>query len=432
MVFILSGDFIKKLSFVLPDYKKRAGITSLSAAHQPNTISLYCGARDVKARKKQISFILRLEAALIKDFPREENSCLNRQVFLNHLKEKYRTPNISNFNSQKLLMALQVLVTACLYIKSQTKGSSDLADLFYEYMGTCKDNIIDDKSMACCLLATKSFLKSKSNFEEINKALAHPFSQLDWKNFRDFVSQQLDELFKTNESFSMTSITEPLCSKTMGLGGYAIGWALGPIASESSLTIPIRCALTTGISGIVLMIAPSATIGAMVIVPPLAGRIVDATFSIGFAYILGKSMEIVGKAVGYTLGKSFDLTARLLYKTCSLIANLSFTSNDHNLTGFSLIDGQIFINGRPMEEVEEEACHFAEKFSLNTGENPVTLELRNNELILNINGEKVELTLNQEEEFSMKELQKLLGPEQKIPLLIMDKQRAELSQSLGA
>lgn len=421
MIFILSGEFIPKLSNLRPEYEERTKIPSLKDAPQPYAITRFFGAKDVESRDLQISLFEEFLAGLLKDFPMPADESFNKKNFLRALKREFHSPKASNFNAEKYLTALKVLVALCFYTKFQidktytlrSAESAILGQLLDEAMGLTSLNAIDEESKACCLLGARRFLKASGSYEEINACLNKPISELQWKHFSDFVAKEcklLDKKYIKN-FYPMTSLMMPVFAKPMELTGYAAGFVFGGILAESSLALHTRYVLTASISGCILVIAPSASIGVMLFVPAIAGRFLDATLGISSAWLMGTSMKMVGKGIGFGVGMSLDLSMKLLYKAYSLLVGLSFgKSHQEKLTGISLIDGRCFIEGALVEVVELD--NLTNKLSANNKEYPVTFEVIGDELIISVNEQKARIVLNRDDQSSLIELQKVLDSQQ--------------------
>lgn len=143
----------------------------------------------------------------------------------------------------------------------------------------------------------------------------------------------------------------PLVAKPCETAGYALGWVFGNWLGKSAALLSTHTAITVTLgSGLILLLGPSATLGALLITPTLAGQILETYCGISLAFIMGKSMNLVGNSVGFTVGMSLDLSMQLLWKICSVIANHFQDQSPYSkLTGIDLTDGIAVISGIPLE-----------------------------------------------------------------------------------
>lgn len=340
MPFILSNQFIEQLKHIRENYEKGAGI-KLDKAQQPYSWSLYFGAKDVDSRKKQILFIEQwLEIFQHCTF----SEALNSKVAF----EEYIT-------------ALRVLMTVTFYIKYQIDGTYTfgfgsptlLERLMQEAMGVSSKNIIDDQTMASCLLTTKRFLATEGSFESVNGRLKTRISDEQWLHFVSFVTSQyklLDEKLKTD--YPITVVMMSAMEKPMELVGNATGYLAANVLVRSGAFQPVRYALTTMIgSGVFLLIGPTTNVGLMILVPTLSGQAIDFCCGASLAWLMGTALRWVGKGVGMGVGMPLDMSKKLAYKTYGLFK--STPEQDATVKGIVLLDDPVDGEVLSMDDFEQ-------------------------------------------------------------------------------
>ncbi|CDZ78712.1 hypothetical protein BN59_03024 [Legionella massiliensis] len=367
MDFVLSDEFIIKLKKIRASYEALAKI-NLSEASQPYAISIFFGAKDIKMRNRQISFIESMLAYLEKDLP--------------------QTPDDS-FDSQRYLAALQILVCVSFYVKSQidktytlplrSSASATLGQLLDDAMGLTYTNPLDLETQTYCLLAAKRLIQTPGCYETINSCLKDSIPPKLWNDFTEFVyheSKPLNQNLLAN--FPATSIMIPIFAKPLELAGYATGFVLGDIVSKSTKLMPAQYALTTVVgSGLVLFVGSGGSLAAVFIAPTLASRLLDAYCGITLAWVMGNSMKLVGKGLGFGVGMTLDLSWKMLYSICSQIASLN-NQKSLKLTGVSLHDGQRIIDGVPFKFIKLEECppdHSLATVNINLAESSLSLQI---------------------------------------------------------
>jgi len=409
--FVLPEHFLVKLLNLRSNFQEREQI-NLEEASQPYAISRFFGATDVHARKQQIYFIEKMLIALAKDlFPSPDNG----------------------FDRQKHLTALQVLVVVCFFIKSRinknylsSSSSSTLAQLINEAM-SLDINPMDPATQACCLLATERFTASEHCFESLNSYLKKQISVHEWHEFTNFVSDECKLLNKEfTNNYPITSIMMPLVAKPCETAGYALGWVFGNWLGKSAALLSTHTAITVTLgSGLILLLGPSATLGALLITPTLAGQILETYCGISLAFIMGKSMNLVGNSVGFTVGMSLDLSMQLLWKICSVIANHFQDQSPYSkLTGIDLTDGIAVISGIPLEFGHVELSEKQKELQ----SIPVVVALDNNELLVRFAGTNKRIPLSSDICETLNDLKKL--EMQKLPCELTRKTETE-TYSLG-
>lgn len=340
MTFILNKDFISKLSTIRSDYEARSNIPPLNESSQPRAISLFFGAKDVETRNKQIHFIEQWLSVLMKDLPSQENK---------------------EFDLNRCLRALQVMVGLCFYVKSQisesyvvlSPSSSVLGQLIDEAMGITRLNPIDEEVRQTCLLSTDRYLSNSECREKVNSVIApESYSEIDWHLLINFVkgqTQSMDMSFLRD--YPITTYAIPLFSRPMELAGITIGFCAGQTIANTTKIIPVRDKLTAAIStGVFMFMGPGAGLGVALLAPTCASRILDTFCGISLAVVMGTAMKILGQGLGFGVGMSLDLSWKLLNKMSNVILTMQKEPQTAP-TGISLIDGSCFINGESVELV---------------------------------------------------------------------------------
>lgn len=319
--FLIPPGFEEELRFLRDNYQRLTGL-DLSTAQQPYAISCFFGAKNVNARDEQILFVEKwLEV-------------LN----LTH----------SHFQSieeiaQAYLRALRVLVTLCLYTKSQLSSSAILAQLIDNALGLSKDNHLDDKTRNSCLLTTKYYLKTY--FLEARNASVS-FTEQELAGFSAFVKEQCKNLDNKEEYHPIRNLTMPLFSKPLEGAGYAVGFLMGRAIANSATLLPTQYRLTTVLIGGVLLTMPNAAVGISLVGPTIAAHFLETFAGISLAWLLAQVGKITGEGIGYLLGFSLEYSAYLIGKGYSLIINQLHSAPENSAcSGISLINGQQFVNG---------------------------------------------------------------------------------------
>lgn len=329
MPFLLSDNFISQLTRLRVDYESATGV-KLNKTSQPLAISCFFGAKDVESRHRQIAFIEQWFALLQKDL------CEGRS-------------HDSLERMQCHVASLRVLVVVGLYINSKIEetytlrsgASAVLEQLINKALGISSDNVMDHETKACCLLAAKRYLAKPGRLQAINEGVRDPITETQWREFSRFITSQYALLEKKYQrEYPITAVTVPVCGKSLALAGYATGYVLGDMIAKTSELTPVRCAMTAIMGSCVVTIGgPISAVSTMLI----AGRILDIFCGISLAYVMGTSMEYVGKGVGVGVGLPLDIACKLLQTTRGLLEQAY--RGDVKLSGLSLINGHQVIKG---------------------------------------------------------------------------------------
>ncbi|KTD09569.1 Dot/Icm secretion system substrate [Legionella hackeliae] len=406
MLFVLIDNFVTKLRSIRTNYQERANVI-LDESKQPYAISLFFGAKDVTTRNTQIDFIekwlMALEKELSIDKITEEDlkNLLQKNGSSDQMKlgdEDEQGESSTNTQSEKIieeyLTALRVLVTVCMYVKSQIDGTyiarsgqcAILEQLMNEAMGITSSNILDKETKACCLLETKCYLLGEGNLKSVNAKLKDKFSAKQWSDFLDFVTQRYDAMndkYKTN--FPVKNMMMPLMSKPLEFAGYTTGFIIGEMVGQSAKLMPAHLKLSAAIgSGLVLLMGPSAGLGISLLVPTYAGRILNTYCGVSLAWLLGTAGNITGQGLGLVTGLTIDVGWKLMYNSVMLLASLySGRGNPEQLNGLSLKNGHRVINGVELKFVDMNTLQLPPNYKLC----PVKFEVHEDALKVTVNDE---------------------------------------------
>ncbi len=366
MPFVLPDDAIIQLRKLRQDYEKIAEV-DLKSTPQPYAIRLFFGAKDIESRNGQISFIEQWIAHFQKDLS-ETNTFDSLDALQHHIS------------------ALRCIMAVCFYVKFKIEGtytlrsgaSAVLGQLINKAIGINSDNMMDKETEACCLLAAKHYLAGARQFEAFNADAQALITQKQWSDFSYFITRQwvlLDKKYQID--YPITSIMMPIFAQPMKFAGYATGYVLGDMTSQ---LLPTRYALMTMIGSCVFAVmGTTSTVGTMLV----AGRVLDTFCGISLAWVMGTTLNLVGKGVGFGVGMSLDLSWKLLYNACSLLTNLYH--NHSKLTGISLIDGHRVTDGVHLQF--EELANLCEKSMNDIDEPPVEINVDETGFTITINGQ---------------------------------------------
>ena len=369
MSFVLPDHFITQLRNLRKDYEQETAVT-LDDSHQPCTLSLFLGSKDIVSRNKQITFIEQCVAASQRKLS-ETNKIDSLDAMQNHV------------------TALRLLVAVGLYVQSQIEGAykirsgntAVLKQLINKALGITSENKMDKEAQACCLLSAKRQLAEAGWFEAINAGARVPISEKEWHDFLYFITSQCDLLDKKYlDDYPITTLMMPVFAKPMKYAGYATGYVLGDMIGHSSQFFHARSALTVMVGGCVFSImGPTSTVGAMLV----AGRILDTFCGISLAFVMGEALSLVGKGVGFGVGIPLDLSWKLLYNACYLLKNMN--RSYPKLTGTSLIDGHRIMDGAHLKRVD--FASLSEPIPGGESEHPIELTVDDLGFTITLNGQ---------------------------------------------
>ncbi|WP_419420893.1 hypothetical protein ACNVED_06230 [Legionella sp. D16C41] len=349
MHLVLTDSFLKKLQTLRTDYENRTKLNLESSPH-PYKVSLFFGKKDIKTRLKQITFI--------------EN-------WLTLLNDKLK-PNLDFHTAEELqehLLALRILVAVTFYIRNQidetytirSGSSAILVQLLDEALSLNKNNLVDDESYACSLLAAQNFIFT-TPLNKVNSLLSatvsntksHYINDLEWNKFNLFINKECNRPDRNwRKQYPITAVTMPLFGLPLQAAGTSVGWLLGDLTSKSYSLLPMRQAFTAVFaSGLVLLLGSTSSMGILLIAPTYAGKLLDTFFGVSFAYLLGSAMRLLGNGIGWGIGMSLDVSWKLLSSACTLIATAYSGKTNTLPTGFTLTNGHRVLNGNELKVME--------------------------------------------------------------------------------
>lgn len=346
MPYVLPDSFLVKLATLRKDYKTRSK-TELDKSSQPNTISIFFGAKNINARDQQIHFIENWILSLAADL-KPQLDFSNENEIHHHLK------------------ALRILIAVCVYIMSLIGSSytirkatnAILDQLLCEALHIQNDNVIDDVTRDCCLLEARAYIKPYLNAASINRALHTKFTEDKWYEFQEFLNVKCKKSSTVSTSnYPMTSIMMPFFATPFQLAGYSAGYVLGDMLRKSTTFLHTRYVISATVSSsVVFLMRSSPGMFALLLIPTYAGKFLDAYCGVSMAWLMGKVMNILGNGVGFGVGMTLDVGGKFLFKVCSLFSNL-FQSESQlpNITGFTMVDSRRIAGGMELQLVELES-----------------------------------------------------------------------------
>lgn len=341
MYYVLPDSFLEKLYSIRKDYEKRSGL-KLDGSSQPCAVSSYFGAKDNNTRSQQIKFIENWLISLAADL-KPQLVFANENEIQNHIK------------------ALSILVAVCVFTISKIdssyimrKGSNSiLQQLLSEALQLQKDNQLDIPTRNNCLLEARSLITPYFNAASINRSLETLFSECEWQEFRKFLKTELKHDASVNP-YPITTIMMPLFATPMKLAGYSTGYVLGDMLGKSTQLLDNRYTLTATISSnLYFVMRSSFGMGALLLTPVYASKLLDAYCGVSMAWLLGTIMNIVGNGVGFGIGMTLDAGSKLLFNACSLIKNaIQSEARFPQITGFTLVDTQRIVDGIELKLID--------------------------------------------------------------------------------
>lgn len=328
MHFVLSTKLPSALENLDSDYEKLSG-KDLEKSPQPYAISCLFGAKNIESRRGQIAFIKKWLVALREYLIITEVSDVSKP-----------TEIIQNY-----LTALRVLMTICFYIKSKISNNCILDQLLNKAAGVSPTNPIDQETIANCLLAAKRYLKGERRLEAVNAKIQQPFSEQEWQDLIKFVKDQCALLDKKQiKNYPITSIVKPLIAGPLELLGWSVGYVMGDTMSHIP---PVRYTLTAALGGgAYLLVGSSASVCMIILAPAVASRILDTFCGLTLAFVMGKSLKLVGEGVGFGIGMPLDISCQLIGETLSTLTTLyHYSKSGEKLSGISLVDGHLIQDG---------------------------------------------------------------------------------------
>lgn len=341
MCYVLPDRFLEKLYSIRKDYENRSGL-KLDSSSQPCAVSSYFGAKDNNTRAQQIQFIENWLTSLATDL-KPLLVFNNENEIQNHIK------------------ALSILVAVCVFTISKIdssyimrKGSNSiLQQLLTEALQLQKDNKLDTSTRNNCLLEARSWIHPYFNAASINRSLETRFAECEWQEFRKFLKVELAHDASVNP-YPITAIMMPLFATPMRLAGYSTGYVLGDMLGKSTQLLDNRYTLTAAISSnLYFVMRSSFSMGALLLTPVYASKLLNAYCGVSMAWLLGTVMNIVGNGVGFGIGMTLDAGSKLLFNASSLIRNtIQSDARFPQITGFTLVDSQRIVDGIELKLID--------------------------------------------------------------------------------
>lgn len=403
MTYLFPDTALSELSELRKNYELLIK-AKLSESPQPYKVSRFFGATNFKARDKQIRLIEIMLSAL-DDKISKNLQFISKAAIIDHI------------------YALRIVKACSLYILA-TATSGRLRGLVKSALKLSNENKMTKESRGCALLAAQRFI-NQNTLESINKAAAVEFSESEWKSFSRFINKQCSLLEEKNlNNYPVTAILMPTFGIPLTLLGYGAGDLLGRMGAMASPIIPAQIKIAGALGGgLFWLMGNSGSMGIMFLAPTYASQLLKNFCGVSLAWLLGTTMGLAGKGIGFGVGMSIDIAFKLLYEACSLLA---YAYHGHmplaKLTGFNLINGQRVFEGMEIIlECKEEGTNTDTKELENNTEkaealqqHPFKLEIKPEGLSVTI-GDVEELiswnTMNQvdeEKKYYFEELQRII------------------------
>ncbi|WP_019217289.1 hypothetical protein [Legionella tunisiensis] len=161
---------------------------------------------------------------------------------------------------------------------------------------------------------------------------------------------------------------------------------------------PVRYTLTAALGGgVYLAVGSSASACMIVLVPAVASRILDTFCGLSLAFVMGKSLRIVGEGVGLGIGIPLDISCQLLGEAIGEITALyHYSKSREKPSGISLVDRRLIQDGIDVMLVN--LSHIPSQLTLEHKEHLTQFEmgefeLGENEVIVTIDGKHTRVPL---------------------------------------
>ncbi|MFC3909632.1 hypothetical protein ACFORL_11180 [Legionella dresdenensis] len=349
-VYVLPDTFISDIKNIRELYQKKKNNIKLAEKTDPGKLKKFFYATDVSARNTQIALCEGLFSYMESKY---QISALDSKLRAN-------PGSLSDQEKNDYMYVSRILFACTLMINQQilstyitrSEKNAKLVQVLHDIRKISSGNLIDMRTKACCLLEAQNFLK------EVSSQVQPPLPE-GLRTHKDaFAEYVKEELEKLDECYKCSYPIAGLCASLLGsigeISGYTTGSLVGGLVSKSSALMPAKIKIIAALTSCaVLIMGPGATVGVMLLAPTYADCIVTSFTSITLAYVMGKSLKLVGKGVGYTIGFSLDMSIALLCKTCSLICtSLSAKDQDCVVNGYTLTDGMRVEGGELVSKEE--------------------------------------------------------------------------------
>ncbi len=346
MRLIIPNDTLDKLPFLREQYQQARNV---NIEETPSMLGLptMFGGTDVKTRKKQIVFLEKLFA-----------------ILRPNLKKLEEITSPEEFQAN--VTAWRVYLTACWHVQSQNSKNSALSAVINEDFGITAENYPDEEDKENCYATANRFVNTKNALEDANvaliKAKLRPFTEKDWSEFTQFLSESNVKKVSTPNPYTnypITSITQPLFAATFAYTGATVGLLSGDVISKSTKGMAAKYQLTALIGGSLLLFGPTGPTGVALFAPVIASKLITAFCSITLAHVLGATLGIIGHGVGTAIGLPLDLAYHLLWKVCAAVGGYYYKESEAPMiTGIRISDGVALISGvaitiTPVEQLTE-------------------------------------------------------------------------------
>ena len=349
MPYIVPNDLANKLADIRTPYtgfvKKDLNTTS-----QPWGISCWCGATNILARKNQITLIETIYKTQLSRFFNKEGQLL-------------LTPTSPREDVNAYFDGMRVLMAATFYIKSEISAlywlrsatNSKLFNLIDEALALPKDNIIDEATRNCALATTEAFMNRATAPQILDNDLIALNAEPEWKKFKAFIVKQCADLKIEPTNYPITQFLMPVFGKPFEFVGYAIGWTAGGFLARSNYTQTQRLNLTSGLGNLLYTLAGGGGVMAMglgFVAPTIADRLFTHYTEITLAWLLGATMNLIGRGAGALVGLPLDATYQA---ACYAVASLYSTNGKPlpPISGFNLVNGDCYDKGIRIQTTEE-------------------------------------------------------------------------------
>lgn len=333
MRYILTDRLIKEIDDLRYKYQTEKKVNLNEEPSRFGMPTLF-GGTDVITRRNQINFLDKIVQCTSQQLKPQEDI---------KTAESYQ----GYFTSAKLLLS------ACLYVLDQIKGSkrnSALYRIIEDALGITKEHYLDDEDKLHCFMTARRILNDSSFFDKYNDLLkdqdADLFTEKEWDDFKSFVNKSCDnyESLQHTTSYPFTSVTDPAFT----LAFQTVGLTLGCMASETFRTSTFINAPKGKLTACVvggLVFAGNSPLSVSILAPVIVERMLSFFCTISFAQLLSMGMGFIGKGIGIGVGVPLDLAFKASKKATNLVGGLYFKEpNAPKLTGFNL-QGGLMIQG---------------------------------------------------------------------------------------
>ena len=344
--FILPDTFVKSLQTLRKDYELSKGEVLPKQTTPPGffgQIACYLGTTNTDARNKQVCFIEILQRIAFQSIPREGD----------HFQLTTPETTLDYFK------ALHILLSAVFYIQFELAAeyklsirspvAATLTKLLDKALKLDEGNVMDEDTRAHALIIASEFIADIASHPLGNHPLKTALSQANlsamWEAFAVYIDTERKKL---DIKYSAATILSPVFGTLFSLPGYAVGYVVGEVASSSSPMFPVRCAISAAIAPVIYTFSgggQNVLLGITNLVAPVyAGILLTTMSAIGFAWLLGNAMQIVGRGVGWGIGATLDSSWALTCYSLALLFNQD-KGPVPPISGINLVNGHQYYFG---------------------------------------------------------------------------------------